>query len=64
MAAGLILAAVVAKLLSGQLFGVSPYDPVVYLSVGLLLLLTAMAAGYLPARRATRVDPIEALRSE
>ncbi|HJS75468.1 MAG TPA: ADOP family duplicated permease, partial [Vicinamibacteria bacterium] len=64
MAAGLILAAVMAKFLSGQLFGVSPFDPVVYLSVGLLLLLTAAAAGYLPARRAMRVDPIEALRSE
>jgi predicted permease len=64
MAAGLLLSAALARLLSGQLFGVSPFDPMVYLGVAVVLGITALAASYLPARRATRVDPIEALRVE
>jgi putative ABC transport system permease protein len=64
MAAGLLLSVGLARFLSGQLFGVSPFDPVVYLGVAVVLGTTALAASYLPARRATRVDPIEALRAE
>ncbi|HEY7700109.1 MAG TPA: FtsX-like permease family protein, partial [Vicinamibacteria bacterium] len=64
MALGLLMSAALARLLAGQLFGVSPFDPVVYLGVALVLGTTALAASYLPARRATRVDPIEALRVE
>ncbi len=64
MAGGLLLSAALARLLSGQLFGVSPFDPVVYLIVAVVLGTTALAASYLPARRAARVDPIEALRME
>jgi ABC-type antimicrobial peptide transport system permease subunit len=64
MAAGLLMSLALARFLSGQLFGVSPFDPVVYLGVAGLLGATALAASFLPARRATRVDPIEALRAE
>jgi putative ABC transport system permease protein len=64
MAAGLLLSTALARFLSGQLFGVSPFDPVVYLGVAVVLGGTALAASYVPARRATRVDPIEALRAE
>jgi putative ABC transport system permease protein len=64
MVAGLLLSMALARFLSGQLFGVSPFDPLVYLGVAGVLGATALAASFLPARRATRVDPIEALRAE
>ena len=64
MALGLGGAIVFARFLSGLLFRVSPFDPWVYVSVGLVLVLAALIASFLPARRATRVDPMEALRVE
>ena len=45
------------------LFGVTSGDPVTYLGVGALLIVVAAAAGYIPARRASRIDPMVALRS-
>jgi ABC-type antimicrobial peptide transport system permease subunit len=52
------------RLLRSLLFGVSPWDPVTYAAVAAVLLLAAVLASYLPARRASAVDPVEALRAE
>ena len=52
------------RLLGSLLFEVSPMDPVTFLSVGAILTLAATLACYVPARRATRADPISALRRE
>jgi putative ABC transport system permease protein len=59
---GLCGCAAVSQVLSSLLFGVSPLDPWVYGGVSLFLAGIAMLASYLPARRATRVDPMSALR--
>jgi predicted permease len=61
---GLLAAFTVGKLLTDFLVGVSPTDPLTYAAVTALLVAVALAAGYLPARRATRVNPMVALRHE
>jgi predicted permease len=61
---GLIAAAVAARLLRSFLFEVSVLDPVTFCAVPLMMALLALAAAWIPARRAASVDPIEALRSE
>jgi len=61
---GLIIAAGVAKSLSIFLFGVNPYDPLTFTAVTLTLFLSGIVATYLPARRATKIDPVDALRHE
>jgi putative ABC transport system permease protein len=56
--------AAVSQILSSMLFGLSAYDPVTFFGVPILLLAIAMLASYVPARRATKVDPMIALRYE
>jgi putative ABC transport system permease protein len=64
VAVGVAAALVVTRLLTSMLFGVSAADPLTLVSATLLLLVAALGASYLPARRATRVDPTVALRYE
>jgi ABC-type antimicrobial peptide transport system permease subunit len=64
MAIGVPAALGAAKLISSQLFGLNPSDPVTLVIAVVLLTLVAALAGYLPARRASRVDPLVALRYE
>lgn len=62
MVVGLIFAAALSRLLSVILFGVNPRDPVIYAAIVVVLSCTALLACYIPARRATRVQPNQALR--
>ena len=61
---GLGAAFAAARLLRGQLFGVTASDPLTFLGVPVILAMVALIACYLPARRAARVNPAIALRSE
>jgi len=62
--AGLIAAALASRLAAAFLRGISPRDPVTYIAVTVLLLSVAAVATWIPARRAARVDPVQALRAE
>jgi ABC-type antimicrobial peptide transport system permease subunit len=63
-AVGLVAALPAARLLRSQLFGVGPGDPATFVLVALVLVAVAVVAAFAPARRATRVDPMVALRAE
>jgi putative ABC transport system permease protein len=62
--AGLIAAFFLSRFLSSILFGITAHDAATYIAVPACLIVIALLAGYLPARRATRVDPVTSLRYE
>jgi len=64
LAIGLLLSAAATRALASVLFGVSPTDPLTFVAIALLLGLVALLACWIPARRATKVDPLVALRCE
>ena len=64
LALGFVLSLIVSRWLGGVIFGVSPTDPATFAAVFALLGMTALAAGFVPAIRATRVDPATSLREE
>jgi len=60
---GIALAFVAARLLQNMVFGISTHDPLTFCGVAGILGVVTIGASYIPARRATRIDPLEALRS-
>ncbi len=61
---GLLLAAATGKLVSGMLYNVGAFDPLAFTIAPVVLALAALLATWLPARRATRISPVAALRTE
>ena len=64
VALGLVASAAVTRYLEGMLFGVTPSDPMTFLAVSGLFVLVALAAAYVPARRASLVEPVIALKTD
>ena len=61
---GLVIAFLLSRMVASLLFGISSTDPVSFIGVPLVLILIALAANFIPAQRATRIDPMRTLRSE
>jgi ABC-type antimicrobial peptide transport system permease subunit len=64
IALGVVGALALSRTVESMLFGIEPTDPLTFVAVSLLLGIVAMAACYMPARRAAKADPIEALRAQ
>jgi ABC-type antimicrobial peptide transport system permease subunit len=64
VAIGVVAAAGLTQFMKSLLFGISPLDPFTYVAIPFFLVFSAVLAGYLPARRAAAVNPVEALRAE
>jgi len=64
LALGIPAALLLARLIATQLFGMSPTDPLTLIAAAIVLTVVALLAGYIPARRASHVDPLTALRYE
>jgi len=64
VALGLVAASLLSRVMASQLYGVGATDPATYLAVAVTLLVVALTAAYLPARRVARLDPVAALRGE
>ena len=61
---GLVVAAAAARLIRSQLYGVTPVDPLTMFAAVVLLVVVAVCAAFIPAHRASRVNPVTALRTE
>jgi putative ABC transport system permease protein len=64
LAGGLVGAIAIGRLISSELYGVVPRDPGTMAAVAVILVAVALCACWMPARRATRIDPLQALRFE
>jgi len=62
VAVGVVVSIALARLIQGLLHGVAPHDPATFATVPAMLALVAFGASWIPAWRATRVDPLKALR--
>jgi ABC-type antimicrobial peptide transport system permease subunit len=61
---GIMTALTLVRVMRGLIYNVSPTDPLTFVAVGLMVIAVAMLACYLPAQRATRANPVDALRAE
>jgi ABC-type antimicrobial peptide transport system permease subunit len=62
LAVGVVASLLLTRMLTSLLYGVAATDPLTFLGVGVLLIATAALAGFLPAQKASRIDPLTALR--